>query len=82
MPILVEDSAQTSVSPYLQVDVGRFDDRRRQRTQQPGLADASVGTVFVAEGLKLLEGLQEMPPAPDKASGRAVHCGSSAPTAP
>jgi hypothetical protein len=65
--VLVEDSAQTLVSAYVQPgDLLRVGDRRRQRIQRAGVRDALVRSMLVEEGFELAQGMEQVALVPDQ----------------
>src|SRR5262245_7959652 len=65
MFVLVEDSAQTLVSPYVQAgDLVPISDRLRQRIQWPDVRGALVGPVGVVEGLEPAQSIEQVVGAP------------------
>src|SRR5690349_9773024 len=67
MFVRVEDPAQRLASSDVQVgDLVWISDRRRQRTQRPGVRDALVGPVVVVEDFELTQGAEKVVLVPDQ----------------
>jgi hypothetical protein len=82
MFVLAEDSAEPSVSSYVQVgDLARIGDRRRQWMERTGACDALVRSMLVVESFELAEGMEQVILVPDQGAVQQ-RGGRSAPTAP
>ena len=67
MLVLVEDAAEAIACSYVEAgQLGRIGDLRGQRVQRAGVRDALVWAVSVVELFELVQGVEQVPLAPDQ----------------